>query len=615
MPCCKTCNDLQQGCKDDSNSDNELCCCCNNQVKAKFGLAWIAELPNCTCREPLGWQVEFIGTPSNVKLKCDEMVAWVNCPPLPNKDILPLKCICNQQNEGNKKCCCNTQTSFGDSCCCSPPPTCCNCSTKKKSCNCDKQQNSQTCPECCCQKPKTQCCCCDKKKVCKKCKQCKPSEEPSENYKFYCCPPDILSMCPPQPQKCPGCEFCCNNAPQDCRCNNVSQDCRCNIVSPAFCNPCTKTNIKRSKSQPISCPALLSDTKCPTNCRSLKAVEHQGTRNANTSTYQNEATFTENSELQQTEWNSPFNTNNQNNTPYEVEYPVKDTYQQNTEINSANDVEIIEKVSDISAPKPNTSKSTPSYIQQPKTGTYDANCDNKCLQYDSYPTQVNYANQSKCNCYCFDYSDANQSKFDSMQQAENKCPFPLQNCLEVTTRSCSSGKLREFQKSANHKPAKRTQTKKRNCKGKGLPKLRTGHPQISPSNESEGLVKNIKSQRTADDKPPEEAKRNNLLGNKFELDSSKEISEFCCENTFPVPRPSKQINRFASNKTSKRHATSAPSFTNCRGNEDRNHKSKTTEKTVTINERRNTCSKIIKKRKWLVADIADYIGTTMKSYF
>lgn len=52
------------------------------KAKGRFGLAWVAETPDCPCPEPIGWQVEFVDTPSKVEQRCKEMVRWINCPPM-----------------------------------------------------------------------------------------------------------------------------------------------------------------------------------------------------------------------------------------------------------------------------------------------------------------------------------------------------------------------------------------------------------------------------------------------------------------------------------------------------------------------------------------------------
>lgn len=57
-------------------------------VKAKFGLAWIARMPNEDDKEvPLGWQVEIEDTPNKVTEICKGLIDWVNHPPL--KDCNP----------------------------------------------------------------------------------------------------------------------------------------------------------------------------------------------------------------------------------------------------------------------------------------------------------------------------------------------------------------------------------------------------------------------------------------------------------------------------------------------------------------------------------------------
>lgn len=135
---------------------HKRCCKCataNIKVKGKFGVAWICETPDCSCCEPLGWQVEFTDTPSKVEQRCREMIEWVNNPPLPKdepevdggvKEEKTDDCKCNNNKKSNSPrrklrrlkrsgcecctppetenlCCCNHETAeevSDDGCCC-----------------------------------------------------------------------------------------------------------------------------------------------------------------------------------------------------------------------------------------------------------------------------------------------------------------------------------------------------------------------------------------------------------------------------------------------------------------------------------------------------------------
>lgn len=119
--------------------DSNGCFQCDYEpkVKGRFGLAWVSESPECPYPEPVGWQVEFHDTPSKVEQKCQEMVRWINCPPLPRCDPCP------------------------------PVELCCHNQSPKKKCSCKKQQQQQSQhePQCtCCNKPhrhhKKKCCFC-----------------------------------------------------------------------------------------------------------------------------------------------------------------------------------------------------------------------------------------------------------------------------------------------------------------------------------------------------------------------------------------------------------------------------------------------------------------------
>ncbi|KAL3275708.1 hypothetical protein HHI36_020457 [Cryptolaemus montrouzieri] len=51
------------------------------QAVGKFGVAWVAELPNCETQEPKGWQVEIIDSPEGIIRKCKQLMKWLNNPP------------------------------------------------------------------------------------------------------------------------------------------------------------------------------------------------------------------------------------------------------------------------------------------------------------------------------------------------------------------------------------------------------------------------------------------------------------------------------------------------------------------------------------------------------
>lgn len=52
------------------------------KVKGKFGLAYVVQTPKESSFKPLGWQVEFQDTPSQIDRNCEKMLKWVSCPPL-----------------------------------------------------------------------------------------------------------------------------------------------------------------------------------------------------------------------------------------------------------------------------------------------------------------------------------------------------------------------------------------------------------------------------------------------------------------------------------------------------------------------------------------------------
>ncbi|KAK5643684.1 hypothetical protein RI129_007529 [Pyrocoelia pectoralis] len=65
------------------------CCKCKTKVKGKFGLAWVTETEEGKTA-PVGWQVEFIDTPSRVFQKCQDLTEWIKSPP-----IAYCSCSCN----------------------------------------------------------------------------------------------------------------------------------------------------------------------------------------------------------------------------------------------------------------------------------------------------------------------------------------------------------------------------------------------------------------------------------------------------------------------------------------------------------------------------------------
>ncbi|KAB0799092.1 hypothetical protein PPYR_06972 [Photinus pyralis] len=95
------------------NTNKCNCCKCPPKIKGKFGLAWVTETQDCKSA-PVGWQVEFIDTPSRVFQKCRNLVDWVKSP--------PIACSCSpkiteQGNDGCGACCTGGCRCYSSNCC------------------------------------------------------------------------------------------------------------------------------------------------------------------------------------------------------------------------------------------------------------------------------------------------------------------------------------------------------------------------------------------------------------------------------------------------------------------------------------------------------------------
>lgn len=175
--------------------------CGKNMAKGKFGLAYIIETPRRKCVQPMGWELEFEDTPSNISNKCNKMTEWVNRPPIGeclecnallkcastdltrflNETKQESICYCTEceRKDTEPLCCCQFTT---PDCTCRPPPLCCDCYTKLL-----KLQN------CCCKNAlirtlDNQCCYClakekrrNKRSKCRSDKRMCKSSERSKN--------------------------------------------------------------------------------------------------------------------------------------------------------------------------------------------------------------------------------------------------------------------------------------------------------------------------------------------------------------------------------------------------------------------------------------------------
>lgn len=200
--CCGNNIDAELGGRKETADENEqlLCQCCNETVRGKFGLAWVACYPNCPYTEPLGWQVEFSGTAADVAAKCNDIIKWVNEPPLPNdKEIKELKeetekrsalgMNQKQSSVNNQQTCqCYSQRNLNNT----------NLYEQQELYNKSSYGNFDNSFQCSCPN-----CMKEKNSFCTKCKRC--PVKPSKEFTLYQDPPDIIKLCPPTTKN----ENCC----------------------------------------------------------------------------------------------------------------------------------------------------------------------------------------------------------------------------------------------------------------------------------------------------------------------------------------------------------------------------------------------------------------------
>lgn len=155
-------------------------CKCKKSKKAtgRFGVAWISETPACCYSDPFGWQVEFVDTPSKVEQRCQEMVKWVNSPPLPKEEAIEKKSKKDKEKRSRRKKSKEHKhikkeyTSF--LCACQE--------RQEKTCCCeDTHQNSRKQRSgCCCEDVRdysNDCCCCELKRVSFESCECRSSSD------------------------------------------------------------------------------------------------------------------------------------------------------------------------------------------------------------------------------------------------------------------------------------------------------------------------------------------------------------------------------------------------------------------------------------------------------
>lgn len=143
QPCqpCRACSPIRQECN---------CCSCKKTIgKGKFGLAYIMETPRRRYTKPLGWEVEFADTPSNISYKCNKMASWANQPPisecLKTKPTFHCKCVDVKKtmNHNEQKTMCNCAKCIQ----CAPKVPTCVCYQEPR-CSC----KPKICLYCCCPK-------------------------------------------------------------------------------------------------------------------------------------------------------------------------------------------------------------------------------------------------------------------------------------------------------------------------------------------------------------------------------------------------------------------------------------------------------------------------------
>lgn len=90
--------------------NTEKCCCCSCQkksAKGKFGLAYIVETPRHKYTQPLGWELEFEDSPSNISNSCKKMTQWANRPPIGECLEKETHLYCRPYEITTGKCCCD----------------------------------------------------------------------------------------------------------------------------------------------------------------------------------------------------------------------------------------------------------------------------------------------------------------------------------------------------------------------------------------------------------------------------------------------------------------------------------------------------------------------------
>ncbi|KAF7275773.1 hypothetical protein GWI33_011285, partial [Rhynchophorus ferrugineus] len=262
-----------------NNAPQEQCkCCCvkSNNVKGKFGVAYLVDTPNRKC-DPCGWEVEFNDTPSQVDYNCTRMMKWVTCPPLGGCPNNSTKICCCSETAGeflssqDTICTCKPKIKYEKAhcCCAKPEETACSCGNKKQhchkpnkpKCNCCKASEGQKkyfesikkCKGCCCCKspPKETGCCMKKDKT-------------------HCC---VCKHKSQSPQRCCGgsdsdsFESSCDNL------KNGKRGCCCECGSPSDRKAKKKNGVKNQ-------PSKSKDSK--------KANETQTSKNLDSSNRQEE---------------------------------------------------------------------------------------------------------------------------------------------------------------------------------------------------------------------------------------------------------------------------------------------------------------------------------------